>query len=185
MNKYDFKEKHKRNGELYYHIKINETEKKKLLRRLYRSGIKYSCVPEQWERSTDYRQKFFKENNPPYRCRYCNRILKKDYLVVDHIIPVHAAKTSQRARRILKLRGINSVNDPGNLTASCKRCNEKKGSKMGIWLIRAYLGRYKLYWILRPVIRITGIALLLWYLQKMGVIDIVIEITKKIISSIV
>lgn len=179
MGAYDFKEKHKRNGELYYYIKINESGKKKLLRKLHRSGIKYRCVPEQWERSSDYRQQFFKENKPPYRCRYCNRKLSKDTLVVDHIIPVYAAKTDASARRLLKIRGMNSVNDTGNLTASCVRCNKQKGSKMGIWLVRAYLGKYRLYWAVKPVITLAAVCIVIWYLIHTGIMNDILSVARQ------
>ena len=53
-----------------------------------------------------------------------------------------------------------SVNDPKNLAPACSRCNKMKGAKGGIWLIRAKLGSYKWYWVLKNVLTVELIIAL-------------------------
>ena len=55
---------------------------------------------------------------------------------------------------------MHSVNDPKNLAPACSRRNKTKGAKGGIWLIRAKLGSYKWYWILKNVFTVGLIAAL-------------------------
>ncbi len=119
-----------------------------------------------WERSYNYRDVFFQSYDPPYRCRYCNRKLAKKYLTVDHIVPVAGTRKSFLARWILKSRGIKTVNDPRNLCASCRRCNASKGAKMGLWLIRGWLGQYRAYWITLYLLAIGAFLAALTLLAK-------------------
>jgi hypothetical protein len=79
-------------------------------------------------------------------------------MVIDHLIPVAKAKVSSYARFCLKLHGITNVNDVRNLVPSCDRCNRKKGAKMGLWVVRGRLGKYKLYWIIRRILIIALIV---------------------------
>ena len=65
---------------------------------------------------------------------------------VDHLIPVARAKKGGFARQMLKEEGIANVNDVRNLVPSCRRCNRRKGTKMGVWYIRGILGKYPVYW---------------------------------------
>ena len=116
-----------------------------------RKGIKYKKYKPEWSRSSDYRKQFLKKNKPPYRCRYCNRRLKKDYMQVDHLISINQVKTSKRARRLLEGDGCSNVNDVKNLVPSCYRCNARKGDKLGVWYLKGKLGRYQWYWILRRI----------------------------------
>jgi len=116
--------------------------------------------PEEMARSSDYRTTFFKSHKKPkggyYRCIYCHKKLKGK-IEIDHIYPVHKAKTKE-GQFFLKLLGIKSVNDPKNLAASCHRCNRAKSSKTGLWLIRALLGSHEWYWV---SLRIIEVALLI------------------------
>ena len=168
MDEFNFREKKFKNG-IYYTAKVFDDDRKKILKKLKWSGLKYRCIEEQWERSSDYRRKFFKEyGNGPYRCRYCNKKLTQDKVRIDHVIPVHAAKDSPRARRMLQSQGIENVNDVRNLVASCRHCNLMKGDKMGIWIIRANLGKYNLYWTVKPIIKLSIGCLFVWYFYKTG-----------------
>lgn len=171
MDDFDFREKRTKNGK-YYTAKVFDDERKAILKRLRWSGLKYRCIEEQWERSSDYRKKFFKEHEGEmFRCRYCNKKLSKDKVFVDHVVPIHAAKDSPRARRILKSQGIDNVNDVRNLVASCKHCNLLKGDKMGVWLIRAKLGKYSAYWVVKPIVQIAVVIGFIYYLYEMGALS--------------
>lgn len=76
-------------------------------------------------------------------------------MVIDHIVPVGAVKKDiKNARAYLKIQGIDNVNDVRNLAASCQRCNASKRDKMGIWLFRAWIGKFRIYWTLRFAIRL-------------------------------
>lgn len=138
----------------YFSVKVDSKGKKTIVKNLHKHKIRYRIYEEKWARSTDYRREFIKNNKAPYRCRYCNRKLKQKYMVVDHVIPVNKVKNSLFARLLINIQGMDSVNDIKNLVASCKRCNSAKSDKMGLWLIRAYLGRYKIYWLLIGIVKL-------------------------------
>lgn len=119
--------------------------------------------PDEMSRSNNYRAIFFRTHPKPengYRCLYCNKRIPDHKIEVDHIFPVRRAKTKY-GQRFLKRHGINSVNDSRNLAAACHKCNRKKGSKGGMWLLRAMLGKYKWYWIVRRVLFVSFILILL------------------------
>lgn len=165
MKKYNFKEVNGKYG-IYFTIKVNKNDKKKIIRKLNWGHIRYRCYESRWTRSSNYREKFLKENKGPYKCRYCNKPIKKDGMVVDHIISIYQAKSNKKARTLLNARGITDVNDLRNLVASCRKCNEAKSEKMGIWIIKAYLGKYKWYWTVRKLLYICLFSLVLWSLYN-------------------
>ena len=110
------------------------------------------------KRSSDYRKIFF-ENNPPdkyggYFCSYCGRHISKKYITVDHLYPVKRAGESVRAQKKLKKKGFMDINDPRNLVAACKRCNERKGSKTGLWILKGKIGRYAGFWYFKYTLQI-------------------------------
>ena len=84
-----------------------------------------------------------------YRCRYCHRRIPDKKLCIDHIYPIYRTKTGNDFW--LRLLRIEDVNDVRNLAPACRRCNTKKGRNAGIWVLRAILGRYEAYWVLRKV----------------------------------
>lgn len=136
----------------YLKIKVPRSELHNTYKRA--KGLRFLYYDEKYDRSSTYRQTFFKYNPPTdkrffgkrkeyWRCRYCNWKLKKKEIEVDHLIPVYAAKRSQYWQKKLP----NGVNDKSNLVASCRICNRKKSAKTGLWYIRGKLGKYKLYWL--------------------------------------
>lgn len=161
MKKYDFKEI---NGKYstYFTVKVNKTDKKKIIRKLNWRKIKYKCYEDRWSRNSSYRKNFLKVYKGPYKCRYCNKTITEENMVVDHIISVYQAKNNKHARLLLELRGITNVNDLRNLVASCRKCNEEKSEKMGIWIIKAYLGKYNWYWHLRRLFYLLLFLTLFW-----------------------
>ncbi len=103
------------------------------------------------ERSDSYRQRFFEINHPDamnrYHCAYCGKLLPKESLVIDHLIPVQRAKSSVFWQRVLKVTGIKNVNNPKNLVGTCVRCNSRKGSKTSFWILRGIIGRSYSAWL--------------------------------------
>lgn len=143
------------------------TLKKRIMRKAMWRGIRTRAYESRWARSSDYRSLFLSENEPPYRCIYCGRYIGSDEMQVDHIVPVAAVKKSAFARWLLERKDIHSVNDIRNLAPSCRRCNMKKGTKLGLWYIRACLHRNPewetikggiLFWIFFLVAVVLGVA---------------------------
>ena len=139
LKKYNLNKKQNQIGN-YYSVSGTKHELKKIEKRLNRRNIKTRLYEKKWARSSNYRQIFLKNNNPPYKCRYCGKRLKKELLEVDHIVPVSKAKNNPKVRRLLKRRGIQDINDIRNLVASCHKCNKAKGDKLGIWYLKGVYG---------------------------------------------
>lgn len=103
------------------------------------------------ERSDTYRKNYFAQNPPDilnrYHCAYCGKLLPKDSLVIDHLIPVQKVKSSGFWQKVLKVTGIENVNNPKNLVGSCNRCNSKKGSKTSFWILRGIIGHNYSTWL--------------------------------------
>lgn len=148
----------------------NEKDGKPLIHKLERKGIRYSAYREEYARNTNYRGLFFRQNTGPYRCRYCNRRLDKDEVVVDHIIPVSQAKNNKRVKRILQNHHIENINQIENLVASCAACNELKGSQLGEWTNKGFLGfwRYHIYRILFSVCKLFILSGIIYFLIMIG-----------------
>lgn len=119
----------------------------------------------EYARDTKYRKRFFEEREPVvgkfYVCMYCGKLIKRDEVQVDHIIPVFRAETDWKVQMLIKNLGWKGVNDVKNLGASCGGCNRKKSSKMGWWLIRGILGKFFLFQCIRWGMRIAFLIVLL------------------------
>lgn len=152
-----------------YYTYVNKPKKE--IKRLQKENIRYSCYRVEYERASNYRQTFFQRTEGPYRCRYCNKKLPKDKVFVDHIIPVAKTQKSKTARLMLTVRRCGSVNDIRNLAPACRSCNSKKSDKMGIWIIRGWLGKYKIYWVLLRILQVLCICLILF-----GIFDLILAI---------
>mgnify|MGYP000850130085 CR=1 FL=1 len=173
MDKYNYTVKSNLYG-AYFAFKVNENDKKMLLKQLKRHHIKYNIYDKKWERSSNYREQFFKYNCGPYRCRYCNKKISKSNVIVDHLYPIAAGKYRPNTRILLYMRNISNVNDVKNLVPSCYKCNSKKSDKLGLWYIRGILGKYKIYWIILILLKITIILSLIYvgYLFVSGTISL-------------
>lgn len=103
-----------------------------------------------------------------YICAYCGRITR--HPTVDHIIPVNAvygdAKRERNRRILRKVMRTDDVNAPANLCIACRRCNSRKGTKMGMWTIRGILGKRRWFIILRFAFRIALVAALMTLLAS-------------------
>lgn len=130
--------------------------------------LRIDVIPEQYMRSTDYRKTFFSSNEPAvpayYRCAYCGKkILYKD-TTVDHIFPINQLCYSEKVRRQAARHGISGANDEYNLVAACRRCNSRKGTKMGFWIIRGFLGKSEFLWRIRKGLRYTVAVIVIAYM---------------------
>lgn len=166
----------------YYKIKADEKTSRKIIRKCILKGIRYRSFESRWGRSGDYRRKFLRHTNPPYRCRYCHKKVPESEMVIDHIIPVKQTKTNRHhARFLLRLQGIDDVNDLRNLAPACRKCNDAKRDHMGIWLVKAYIGKHNLYWKIRPALIMAFICIMFYILYRVsnyyGFIDILERLT--------
>lgn len=141
-----------------YRGKISE---KKLLRKIMRycwwHGLKFGLEDEFSKRSSDYRQAFFRTHKPAfgntYFCAYCGRPVSRKKITVDHLYPVAKVHASPGLQKKLKAMGAESVNDPINLVPACKRCNSRKGTRTGTWIITGRIGSHQKLWFLRWSLR--------------------------------
>lgn len=113
---------------------------------------------EGYYRSGDYSKLFFdskkgiKGNADKYRCVYCGKVIRRSrgQVTVDHLFPVASVKNNSfwhvRVRQILDRLDIKDINQIENLVPACGHCNSSKGSKLGIWTIRGYLGQFDWFW---------------------------------------
>lgn len=159
----------RRTGKNMYRIQAEERKEHKIRRICRRRHYELKrTYPENLGRSDHYRRDFFSYYPRPlggYRCRYCHRRIPDKKLCIDHIYPVYRAKTGNDFW--LRLLRIDDVNDVRNLAPACRRCNTKKGRNAGIWVLRAILGKYEAYWILRKicfVALVVGLVLILNYI---------------------
>lgn len=123
-----------------------EEELRSLRERAAEDRFRLRAVDVAFLRSRDYRKRFFEANPGPYRCRYCNRRLDRAEVTVDHLVPVAKTAESLLARKALGALGASGANDLENLAPSCRRCNSRKGAKVGLWTVRGVLGAYRAYW---------------------------------------
>ncbi len=159
----------RRTGKNMYRVQAEEQQLRKVRRICRRRHYELvRTYPENRGRSDSYRQAFLRHYPRPfggYRCRYCHRRLSDRKLMIDHIYPVYRAKTGNGFW--LRLLGIDDVNDIRNLAPACRRCNTKKGRSAGIWILRAILGKYELYWIVRRLLQAAIILALLLAGQRL------------------
>ena len=133
--------------------------------------LKYRINNAYGARSADYRRRFFRANPPHimdmYFCAYCGRLKRRRYITVDHLYPVGRASRSIQLQRKLRKMGIRNINSVRNLVPACKRCNSRKGKKMGLWIIRGRIGRHPGIWVMRHTMRLITVSILLyWFLSS-------------------
>lgn len=145
-------------GKSYYQKKCKTTEECNTYKDFCRRhGLKCQIYEKEYMRSSDYRKVFFENQNYARKytlCAYCGFPVKVEKLTVDHIIPVIKAKKTKSCRAAMKLWKITDINEFRNLCGACKSCNSKKGSKMGIWIIRGFIGKNQVFWFIRWGFRI-------------------------------
>lgn len=165
-------------GKTMYRIQAEDRKLKKVQRICRRRHYELKrTYPENWGRSSSYRRDFFAYYPRPrggYRCRYCHRRVPDHKLTVDHVYPIYRTKTGDNFW--MRLIRIDNVNDVRNLAPSCRRCNIRKGRRTGIWILKAILGKYKLYWFLRRCVQLLLIGLILFLLLHFDVLSSVQKI---------
>lgn len=124
--------------------------------------IKFEINNKYGKRSSAYRDIFYKNVKPVipnrYFCAYCGRFLKISDVTVDHLYPVGEVNKSIKLQDKLKKIGAKSVNDYQNLVPACRKCNIKKGKKMGYWIFKGQIGRNQKVWLIIWPIRILLLA---------------------------
>ena len=149
-----------------------ERKAKAYVRKATKLGLKARCFDEKFDRSPQYRYKFIKANPPvdgKYRCVYCGRLVNKNDMEVDHILPVSKAKSVKWVRKKLK-RG---VNDLSNLVPACHKCNRKKHDSTFIfWRIRARLGSHVEYWGIRLILLLVIVIFIIAYISTIDLSEI-------------
>lgn len=124
-----------------------------------------------YERDSSYRERYISAHPPKngkYRCVYCGRLVAKDKMEVDHVVAVDRVKRNWLYRLCVP----NGVNDLNNLVCSCHRCNHKKGSKGGLWIIRGHFWKavLPLYIIMKILLVCAIMAIII--LAILGLFDI-------------
>lgn len=167
-------EKNTYKGNYYYEISnITEQDLKDLKRDFWRiktfhmnsfDEVYLKSCEMRWIRDAKYRNRLIDadyKNGRKKRCVYCGKIHDVSDMQVDHIIPVNGLMNTTRARNIASFFGIHETNDLKNLCFACKPCNMKKGATLSFyWIIKAFLGRHKTYWKIRPILNITTVAVM-------------------------
>lgn len=90
----------------------------------------------------------------------------KDKITIDHIFPVHCMEKYPAVRKRAALFGIHGSNDMKNLCTACMRCNQKKEAKMGIWILKGFLGKQPWYWPLRRILTVILVFFVLYLGRK-------------------
>ncbi|MBR2189020.1 MAG: HNH endonuclease [Eubacterium sp.] len=122
-------------------------------------------------RGGSYRNIFFRTTRPVlgafYFCAYCGKPMTRKHVTVDHLYPVGSAYKDPDMQEFLRKKHLSGLNDPKNLVAACRKCNQEKSSRMGEWIRRGRRGRHQWVWLLRHIIRIAlaaAVILALGYL---------------------
>lgn len=130
--------------------------------------LNFFMYEDKYERSNNYRKIYFENNKPVFKdyyiCVYCGTPVHEKNVTVDHIVPVKKAKKKKMYQKILQVTKIEAVNDPKNLVCACYSCNARKSSKGGFWVLRGFLGKFKIYWVLNIAFWIVSISWLIYFL---------------------
>lgn len=124
-----------------------------------------------YERDSSYRERYISAHPPKngkYRCVYCGRLVAKDKMEVDHVVAVDRVKRNWLYRLCVP----NGVNDLNNLVCSCHRCNHKKGSKGGLWIIRGHFWKVVLPLYITMKILLVCAIMAIIILAILGLFDI-------------
>lgn len=110
-----------------------------------RNGFKVRFYPKSMKRSHAYREQYFAAHQPDilgrYFCTYCGKLIKPKDVQVDHMVSIALVQKNHWMQKY-----VSDINDSKNLVAACRRCNSKKGSKGGLWILRGIIGQYRIFW---------------------------------------
>ena len=145
---------------------VNKWEYKNIADFCHKRHLRYKINNNYGNRSVDYRKKFFRHNPPfirnRYFCAYCGKLVPRRKITIDHLYPIGCASKSINLQKKLKKMGIRNINDTRNLVAACKRCNSKKGKKMGVWIVKGKLGRNPEIWVMRHTTRLIILTVVIY-----------------------
>ena len=82
----------------------------------------------------------------------------------------------------MRLIGIDNVNDVRNLAPACRKCNIKKGRKAGIWIVKAIVGKYEIYWIIRRLLQMALLALGLYLAVRCHLPELIHSLAVSLLS---
>lgn len=156
LNKEGFSFNKKAYGKGFWEKKIEREDEEninKLQDLCNNNKLKFQIIYPEYYRSNDYRKAFFEKNkgflDGHYFCAYCGFIFKRDTITVDHIFPIDKVYKGKFYQKIMKLFKIDNVNAYKNLACACKRCNSKKGRKigfLGLWVLKGFIGKHNTWW---------------------------------------
>ena len=169
---------HHRKGEIWEKYTNSDGEIEEAKKFARKNLLRCVVLPYQERRSSDYRKDFF-ETHPGlfkkglYQCVYCGKILTKEETTVDHFVSIASINQKNALyallnRKILSAQKIENINDPKNLVPACKKCNQKKGSKTGLWLFKGWIGRYFWVWVIRWILKFCLIAIAVYLLYRLS-----------------
>lgn len=100
---------------------------------------------------TNYRTEYFEHHKgllDTFMCAYCGKLIKKDLVTVDHVVP----KSKFWANIIW------DANKKSNLACACQSCNSSKGAKVDLRILQGILTI-----LLGPVGTILGLVVKIAY----------------------
>ena len=146
-------------GKSFYTKKVSEPEQQELVAYCNENKLKYLLVKESHLRNSTYRKEFLKTQKHKWTlCAYCGLPVRTSEITVDHIIPVDKVKKTRYAKWMLKRLHIENVNELRNLAGACERCNSRKRTRMGLWVLSGFLGKSIVLWCIRWLLRILMIG---------------------------
>lgn len=163
-------------GNSFYEKKVIEEEIPAWKQFAKRFKLRIDVIPEEYMRSDDYRDTYFKNNRPvveaKYRCAYCGKMIAYRDTTIDHIFPINKLSYNESVRRRAARWGITGANEETNLVTACRSCNSRKGTKMGLWIYRGFYGKSETFWKIRNAIRVSILvviasAVFLWYIKSL------------------
>lgn len=163
----------RRSGAKFYwekRIDDDRLDKAKEIKRFCRRRfLRCLIIDDSMERSTHYRADYLKKHKGLfgmglYFCAYCHSPVRKHKMTVDHIVSVYNARTNKKYRSLLEHLSIQNVNDVRNLAASCSKCNSRKSSDGGFWIVQGYFGKSMLRVLITEAIELILGAYLLRFL---------------------
>lgn len=159
-----FKLVKKKRASSYFEKSISDQESELLSLKYQNMGLKVELIPDSLSRNYKYREDYFSQfvlsDTSKFKCVYCGKWFDKKQITIDHIWPIKKANTSNGKKYILKNK-LSGINDTNNLVPCCKRCNSSKGSKTGLWIIRAKWGQSNIYWTIVFIVKIVFFTALL------------------------
>lgn len=163
----DFKLIKRAYGKSYFELHVPDQAADKWKEKYESLGLRVELIPDEYIRDNKYRNNYFRfYPADAYRCVYCGRIFPKEMITIDHVFPVKKANT-KAGRKYIEKNGLSGINDIKNLVPCCKRCNSRKRTKTGLWIIRAKAGKADVFWdIMIPIKKgiIVSVVLLMFFI---------------------